>query len=191
MPARVEPHALSGEFVLVSLVRLIQSTDKPRPFCVQLGNCAVHVTQPPLRGREAGFGLGQLAREAGRFGADLVERNLLGALFVFEHQQTLARPVEFGFECHHAPVCGRKPLIEPAVFFAQSLAFAGLLSKSCLEVNDLRASCSNIDGDLCFRGFERSKQVLRRRKLLTQRLTFFFRKFGLFLELSNFVAQLA
>jgi hypothetical protein len=76
-------------------------------------------------------------------------------------------------------------------FSSQSLAFAGLLSKSCLEVNDLRASCSNIDGDLCFRGFERSKQVLRRRKLLTQRLTFFFRKFGLFLELSNFVAQLA
>ena len=84
-----------------------------------------------------------------------------------------------------------KPLIKPAVFFAQCLAFAGLLGKPCLEIDDLRASCGNIDGDLCFRGLECSKQVLRRRKLLTQRLTFLFRKVGLFLELGNLVAQLA
>ena len=112
-------------------------------------------------------------------------------LFVFEHQQPLARSIELEFKRHHALIGCRKPLIKPAVFFTKRLAFAGLLGKPRFEIDDLRAPCGDIDGDLCFRSLERTQQVLRRRKLLTQRLTFLFRKVGLFLEFGNLVAQLA
>ena len=159
----VETHALGRDFVLVALVRFIERSRKPRPFGIKFGDSAFHMAQTPLRRCQTGLGLDEFAGDAGDFGAHFVERNLLRPLFVFEHQQPLARSIELGFERHHALIRCRKPLIKPAVFFAQRLAFAGLLGKPRFEIDDLRAPCGDIDGDLCFRSLERTKQVLRGR----------------------------
>ena len=119
----VEAHALAGEFVLVTLVGLVERADQPRAFVIHLGEIGFDVAQAALRGVEARLGLGQLARQAGGFRARLVERALLRALLVLGHQQALARGIEIGFERDDALVGGDQPLVEPAVLLAQRLAF--------------------------------------------------------------------
>ena len=84
-----------------------------------------------------------------------------------------------------------QPLIEPAVFLAQCLAFAGLLRKPGFEIDDLRAPGGNIDGDFSLGGFQRAQKVLGCGELLAQRLTFFFREARFLFQLGDFVAQFA
>lgn len=58
---RVKTHPLCGNFMLAAFVGFIECVGKPCPFGTQLGKIALHVTQPALRCRQAGFGLGELA----------------------------------------------------------------------------------------------------------------------------------
>ena len=90
--------ALAGDLVVMAFLGFVERADKAIAFGGDLGEIGFDVAQPALRGVQAGFGLGQFARQARRFGAGLVERSLLRALFVFGHQQALARAVEVGFE---------------------------------------------------------------------------------------------
>ena len=103
---RFEPHALAGAFVLVTFVGLVEGRGEAGAFGVGFDEIGFDVAQAALRGVEAGFGFGQLARQAGGFGARFVERGLLRALFVLGHQQPLARGIDIGFERDDALVGG-------------------------------------------------------------------------------------
>jgi hypothetical protein len=93
---------------------------------------------------------------AKRFRADLVERDLLCPLFIFDHQNSLASSVDLRLKCCTALVGRRQPFAQTAIFLAQCLAFAGLLRKSRFQVDDLRTPGGNVDGNLslcCLKGF--------------------------------------
>ena len=188
---RVEAHALAGQFVVVALVALVERADQTGAFVVHFGEIAFDMAQAALRGAQAGFGLGQLARQARRVGIHLVERGLLGALLVVGHQQALARGVKVGFKGDDALVQSGEALVETAVFLAQRLALAGFLRQPAFQIGDLGAAGGDIDGDLGLGRFDRAQKALRGGQFLAQRAAFVLEMRRLLFEFGDFVAQLA
>jgi hypothetical protein len=142
-PARASKasnRALAGHFVFASGIGLFKRAGEPRALGIHLGEIGLHVTQAALRGVEARFGFGQLARQSCGFRARSVERGLLRALFVLKHQQPLAPGIEFGFERDDALLGGGEPLVEPAVLVAQRVGFPGLLRQARFQIGDLHAA---------------------------------------------------
>jgi hypothetical protein len=78
-----------------------------------------------LRGVETRFSLRKLAGEPGGFRARLLQHRVLGVPLVLAHLQPLT--VEVRFKGGHTLAGVLQPFVEPAVLFAQRVAFAGLL----------------------------------------------------------------
>ncbi len=110
-----------------ALVGFLQRAGEPRALGRQLREIGLHVPQPALRGVEAGFRLGKLARKARRFRARLFQHGLLCVLFVLAHLQPLAGAIEIRFEGRDALAGILQTLVEPAVLFAQRVVLACLL----------------------------------------------------------------